>query len=322
MTPKFKKTVLLSGCILIASFSCNQYNASTTKKDLLDKSGIDITVRPQDDFFHYVNGTWIKNTEIPASEPAWGSFSILYENTTQILKSLLDSCTKLNALKGSNEQKVGDLYASAMDSAAIEQKGITPLKGDLERIAAIQTSKDVLHEVAIQYNMNVSSLISFYASQDDKNSNEIVAHFDQGGLGLPNKDYYVLEDSSSTNIRDGYVNYIATMFQLQGNDSALAHEKAIGVLNIETALAKASKSPVERRDAIANYNKMTLAELNKQTPGINWSEFINSLGIKQDTVLVGQPAFYKALDRLLQSITINDWKNYLNFHLLIIIHLT
>ncbi|MEO6329554.1 MAG: M13 family metallopeptidase [Ginsengibacter sp.] len=307
-------TLLLQGYFIAALFSCNQYKADTAENDLLDKTGIDSTVHPQDDFFNYVNGTWIKNTEIPASESAWGSGSIVHQNTTQLLKSLLDSCARLNASKGSNEQKVGDLYASAMDSAAIEQKGITPLKADLERIAALKTAKDVLQEVAAEYEMNLSPLISFYANQDDKNSNEIVAHFDQGGLGLPNKDYYIKQDSATINIRNAYIKYIANIFHLAGDDSIVAHNEAAAVMKIENALAEASRSPVELRDPEANYHKINTAVLSKQTPNINWPEFMNSLGVKQDTILVGQPAFYNSLGRLLQSVNVNDWKNYLRFH--------
>src|SRR5947199_6851333 len=134
MKPKFTQAVILFiGCCVITFYSCNQFKGASSQADLLDTKGIDSSVRPQDDFFHYVNGTWIKNTEIPASESAWGAGSILYQNTTQNLKNLLDSCAKLNASKGTNEQKVGDFYASAMDSSAIEQKGITPLQQDLQR---------------------------------------------------------------------------------------------------------------------------------------------------------------------------------------------
>lgn len=315
MNLRSKRTALLFyGFVFLFIFSCNQSKNESAQKDLLDKTGIDSAVRPQDDFFHYVNGTWIKNTEIPASEATWGAFPILYQNTTQILKSLLDSCSKLNAHKGSIEQKTGDFFASAMDSLAIEQKGIQPLKADLERIAAIQTQKDILHEVAMEYDMGLYTLITFYATQDDKNSNEIVAHFDQGGLGLPNKDYYFKTDSATGKIRNAYVQYVANIFHLAGDDSSVAKEKASGVMKIEIELAKASKKPVELRDPLANYHKISLTELNRQTPNINWQEFTGLLNIKQDTVLMGQPEFYKSLSSLLQSVNINDWKNYLRFH--------
>src|SRR5438105_515849 len=218
MKPILNNTVvLLTGYLALISFSCNQKNSATASGNLLDKTGMDSTVRPQDDFFNYVNGGWIKHTEIPASESSWGAGAILYQNTTQNLKNLLDSCTKLNARKGSNEQKVGDFYAGAMDSAAIEQKGFSPLQTDMQRITTIQSVKDVLHEVATEYNTGAGTLFSFYANQDDKNSEKVVAHFDQGGLGLPNKDYYTKKDSSTLSIRNAYLRYVAKIFALAGD---------------------------------------------------------------------------------------------------------
>src|SRR6185312_15815391 len=194
-------------CFTLLFVSCNQ-SGSASANNLLDLKGMDSTVRPQDDFFHYVNGGWIKKTEIPASEATWGAGAILYQNTTQNLKNLIDSCAKLNADKGTNEQKVGDFYASAMDSAGIEKKGFAPLAADMQRITSIQSLKDILHEVGLEYNLGISALVNFYANQDDKNSEQVVAHFDQGGLGLPNKDYYTKKDSATISIRNAYLNYI------------------------------------------------------------------------------------------------------------------
>ncbi len=153
LTLKKAITLVLPVCLSIISFSCNQSNTNTAEKDLLDKSGMDTSIRPQDDFFHYVNGGWIKKTKIPASEAGWGSFVILQQNTQKELKSILDSCEASNAPKGSNAQKVGDFYASAMDSSTIEQKGLSPLQPDLKRIDAIKTPKDVLQEMATEYGM-------------------------------------------------------------------------------------------------------------------------------------------------------------------------
>lgn len=295
------------------SFSCNQKTASA-HAGLLDTLGMDKTVRPQDDFFDYVNGGWIKKTEIPASESAWGAGAILYQNTQQNIKDLLDSCAKLNAPKGSNEQKVGDFYASAMDSAGIEQKGFSPLQADMQRIAAITSANDVLNEVATEYNMGVGTMFSFYANQDDKNSDRIVAHFDQGGLRLPNKDYYTKKDSATVNIRNAYVKYITKIFALAGGDSLTAQKEAASVMKIEYAMANASKTPVELRDPEANYHKITVKEISSKAPNLNWTVLLNSLGVKQDTVFVGQPAFYTALSGLLKSVPVADWKNYLRFH--------
>jgi putative endopeptidase len=310
-------STLVTICMLLLSAmissSCNQ-KKSVEANNLLDTIGIDKTVRPQDDFFNYVNGDWIKKTEIPASESSWGTGAILYQNTQQNLKNLLDSCAKLNASKGSNEQKVGDFYASAMDSATIEQKGFSPLQNDMQRIAAITSVNDILNEVAEEYNIGLSPLFSFYANQDDKNSEQMVAHFDQGGLGLPNKDYYTKKDSATVSIRNAYVQYIIKIFTLGGDDAAIAQKEAASVMNIENAMANASKTPVELRDPESNYHKISVTEISAKAPNLNWTILLDSLGVKQDTVFVGQPAFYTALSGLLKSIPVNDWKNYLRFH--------
>jgi len=299
-------------CFVVFLFSCGQ-NKSASEAKLLDQLGMDSTVRPQDDFFLYVNGGWIKKTEIPASEATWGAGAILYQNTTKNLENLIDSCAKLNAAKGTNEQKVGDFYASAMDSAGIEKKAFSPLQADMQRIASLQSPKDILHEVALEYNIGVGALINFYANQDDKNSEQVVAHFDQGGLGLPNKDYYTKKDSATINIRNAYLDYIAKIFTLSG-DNATAKQSAASVMKIENALAMASKTPVELRDPEANYHRVSIADLEKQAPNLGWRELLDQLGVKQDTVLVGQPGFYTALSGLLQSASVPDWKNYLRFH--------
>jgi putative endopeptidase len=311
--PTIAAMCLLLSSVMISS-SCNQQTSTTETASSLDTTGVDKTVRPQDDFFNYVNGSWIKKTEIPASESSWGAGAILYQNTQQNIKNLLDSCAKLNAAKGSNEQKVGDFYASAMDSASIEQKGFSPLQTDMQRINAIASPENILHEVATEYNISIGTMFSFYANQDDKNSERIVAHFDQGGLGLPNKDYYTKKDSATVNIRNAYVKYIAKTFTLAGDDSVNAQKEAASVMKIENAMADASKTPVELRDPEANYHKLSIAELSSKAPNLNWTVLMDSLGVKQDTVLVGQPEFYTALNGLLKSVPVSDWKNYLRFH--------
>ena len=163
----------------------------------------------------------------------------MVQNTTLNLKNLLDSCAKLNAENGSNEQKVGDFYASAMDSNAIEQKGFTPLLSDMQRIGAINSLKDILGEVAIEYNMGLSPLFYLYAKEDDKNSQQMVAHFDEVGLGMPHQDYYSLKDASIVKIREGYIHYIVKLFTLAGDDSIFAQKEAASVMKIEYALANA-----------------------------------------------------------------------------------
>jgi|SRR5690242_14701008 len=327
MKISLKKTipVFLSIALLII-FSCNQKPATKGQSDLLDYSGFDSTVRPQEDFYHYVNGGWIKRATIPASKASWGSIAILQQKTLNKLKSLLDSCAASYAAKGSNAQKVGDFYASSMDSVAIEQKGLSPLKQDLKRIAGIKTQKEVLQEMVTEYMVMIPStwpplwppfyLIHLTVDADARNSAETVAYFNQGGLGLPNKEYYTRKDSATQKVRAAYTKYITQIFMLAGDSSSDATEKAASVMKIEDALANASKKPVEMRDPYTNYHKMPVATLNAQEPNINWSWLLSIMGIKADSVVVAQPAYYAALNKMLQSVPAGDWKNYLLFHYL------
>jgi putative endopeptidase len=304
--------IVIIGAIV---YSCKTKNETETK-DPIDLSARDTTVRPQDNFFLYANGNWIKNTTIPASQPAWGAIFSLGDKSVQRMHEILDSVSKLtNAAKGSIEQLTGDLYASAMDSANIEKSGSAPLKPDLDRIAAIKDLPGIIDETVLEYSTGHNPFFSFSASADDKNSAMCVAHFYQGGLGLPNKDYYFKQDSSIKKIRDAYEAYMKKIFTLIGDDSSTAGKAAAEVLAFETALAKVSKSPVELRDPVANYHKLTIHDLDKLTPGLNWESLLAKMKIKQDTVIAGQPEFYTGLDKALHSTPVNTLKNYLRFHL-------
>lgn len=309
-------TLLAAGVAAVLLYGCTSGSGTAKTGSYLDLSGMDSAVKPNDNFFLYANGTWLKNTEIPASKTGWGSFYIVRDNALHQMKEILDSCMNLkDPKKGSIEQQIGDLYASGMDSSAVEQAGIQPLKAELDRISAIKDPQGILDEIAEEYNNGDGALFSFYGSPDDKNSMWQMAHFDQGGLGLPNRDYYFKADDNSKKIRDAYLQYVSKILTLSGTDSASAAKKAAGIMTLETALAKASKSPVELRDPEANYHKLTLAELDKMTPNFNWTNLLAKLNVKQDTVLVGQPDFYKGVSSLLKSTPLNVWKDYLQYHL-------
>jgi putative endopeptidase len=306
----------LTAIMLIGCKSSTTDNTTSNGK-FLDLSGIDTTVTPGQNFFSYANGNWVNHTEIPASKTGWGSFYIVRDHSLYNMRTLLDSCANLkDEKKGSLSQLIGDLYTSGMDSETIEKAGISPLNPDLTRIGNIKDANGVLNEVAYEYAHGGNTLISFYGSPDDKNSGWQVAHFDQGGIGLPNRDYYFKTDSNSENIRQAYVKYIAQLFVLAGSDSIAATAKAKGIMELETRLAKASKSPVDLRDPQANYHKLTLVNLDKITPGIQWKDFTSKLTIHVDTVLVGQPDFYHAVALELKATPVNTWKDYLQFHLI------
>lgn len=296
-------------------FGCKPGNKEA-HKDALDLSGHDTTTSPAANFFQYANGEWVKKTEIPASKTGWGSFYVVNDNALHQMKAILDSCSELqNPEKGSVAQQIGDLYASAMDSATIEKMGLTPLQADLDRIAAIKNVSDILAEITTEYTNGDGALFSFYVSPDDKNSNVERPHFDQGGLGLPNRDYYFKTDSISKHIRDAYHQYVAKILSLSG-DSTSATKDAEAIIALETKLASASKAPVELRDPEANYHLFTLDEMSKTAPGIDWQHVLNALHVNEDTLQVGQPEFYKAVSGLLKNTPIEVWKNYLAFHLI------
>jgi putative endopeptidase len=307
--------LLAAATAMTGMYSCQSNPKAAGYKEALDLSGHDTTVSPAENFFEYANGNWIKNTKIPASKTGWGSFYVVRDHALDNMKTVLDSCKALkDPKKGSIGQQTGDLYASALDSAAIEQAGLTPLKGDLAKIAAIRDAKDVLNVVTEGYQNGHSALFSFYVSPDDKNSNVERPHFDQGGLGMPNKNYYSKQDANSKKIRDAYHQYVTTILSLSG-DSASAENDANAVIALESKLADASKTPVELRDPQANYHLITAAEISKTAPGLDWQDLLKQLKVKEDTLQVGQPEFYKAVSQLLQNTPMQVWKNYLTFHL-------
>ncbi|MBC6988434.1 M13 family metallopeptidase [Hymenobacter sp. BT491] len=284
----------------------------------IDVANIDTSVSPCDDFFHYSSGNWLKKDQIPASETGWGSFNELIDRNTAVMHDILNDVANqaTTAAKGSNTQKVGDYYASAMDSMAIEKAGITPLKPELARIDAIKDLKGLQTALARQQMLSTGSVLNMGVGQDEKNSTQYAVQFRQGGLGLPDRDYYLKDDARSKAIRAAYVTYITNTFKLMGESEATAAKEAAAIMRIETRLAKASKTRVELRDPYANYNKMTVAELQKQFPNLGIPTLLaqTNLGAAKE-VIVGQPAFLKEANAMLKTEPLNDWKTYMRWHL-------
>jgi putative endopeptidase len=315
------KSLVISGVALCALASCQQKHeggdAQTgEKRKFIDLANMDTTIRPGDDFFMYANGGWLKNNPIPGTETRWGSFNELQEFNYKALHELLDQAAKANGKAGSAEQKVGDFYLSGMDSATIDKAGITPLKADLDRIAAITDAQGVLNEVAYEHTVGLNPLFSFYIGPDDKNVEKMLPQVFQGGLGLPDRDYYFETDDRSKKIRAAYMDHLKKMFVLAGDDEATATKNAATVFALETKLAGASMTRVEMRDPYKVYNKFDLAQLDKTT-GMNWNAVAEKMEIKgQDTLLVGQPNFFKTVGGLLKSTPVEDWKTYLRWNLI------
>ncbi len=314
MNYKHLPIFLLAGAMTL---SCDK--SKTTQTDaqtaFLDLSGLDTTINPADDFFKYMNGNWIKNTKIPDDQSGWGSFYTLGEENLKKTKAVLENAAASNASSGSLEQKIGDFYASGMDTVAIEKRESEPVKAGLAKIDAIKDYKGYLDFVSKNEDNRGGALFSFYVGTDDKNSSKNMVSFYQAGLGLPEKDYYFKTDASTLKIKNAYLKYIKTLFTLVGTDEKVATQNANDILAFETKLAKSHKSPVELRDPIKNYHKYAVSELSK-VYGMDWNKFLENMTIKTDTVLVGQPEYYTAMGKLLESTPIETLKNVEKFSLL------
>lgn len=314
------KVLLAFGLVVTGLYGCDSGKNNAFDKEVaqnaLDLSGRDTTVSPADNFFEYANGTWLENTEIPSSKTGWGSFYIVRDSALYKMKAVMDSLVQKDDLQeGSIEQQVAGLYKSIMDSVTIEEAGLEPIAESLDRIEGINSSDDIFPEIVREYKNGKGPLFSFYVGSDDKNSSIERVHLDQGGLGLPNKEYYLKEDDRSKDIRSAYEDYIATIMALSGSDKAEASGQARKIIDFETELAKASKTPVELRDPEANYHLMTVSELDEISSNPDWPQVIEQMDLGVDTVQVGQPDFYKKVSALIESAPLDVWKNYLRFHL-------
>ena len=316
---KFKNLIWIAMPAMLGT-ACKQSDGKSTEPGartvFFDKSGMDTTVRPGDDFFKYASGAWIKKTEIPASETGWGSFFTLYDDNQKNLHSILDEIIKKDHDKGSNEQKIGDLYQSGMDTLAIEKLGYEPVKPLLAKINAVKDSKQLLSLAADGFKDGDGFLFGFYVAPDDRNSSKNMAQFAQAGLGLPNRDYYFNSDEATKKIRAAYVTYITKLFTLSGTDQATAAKNAAAILKLETEIAKSHSTPVELRDPVKNYNKFAFADIQKQLPDIDLKDIFKRMEVNADTILVGQPKYYKALNTLLKTQPIEIWKTKLAFEAL------
>ncbi|MGV3508041.1 MAG: M13 family metallopeptidase [Sphingobacteriaceae bacterium] len=315
------RNLLLLALPVMLTAACAE-TSTNSKIDLpprtvfFDKSGMDTTVSPGENFFLYANGTWLKKTEIPASETGWGSFYTLHDDNIKNLKMILDEVSAQESDKGSIEQKVGDFYISGMDTTAIDKRGYKPIKPLLSQINSISNYKELLNFSADNFKDGNEFLFAFYIGPDDKISTKNAVNFQQTGLGLPNRDYYFNKDAATLNIRKEYLNYITKLFTLTGTDSATARKTAEEILKLETEIAKSHSTPVELRDPVKNYNKFAIADFQKQVPDIDLKTLMNGLELKTDTILVGQPNYYKSLANLLKTQPIELWKNKLKFEAL------
>ena len=308
---KFTLTILLAFLV----FSCakkeiNQPDPLVTNRDT--------TINPADDFFMYANGGWFKKNPIPNSENSNGIFRTINDTVNAQIKQICEKSAEIsNPVLGSNEQKIGDFYASGMDTLAIEKKGIAPLKPYFDKINSVTDTKTLVNTIGYLHTIGCAPAFSFYIGQDDKNSEKNALMLSQGGLGLGSRDYYFNTDKETENIRKEYVKHIQAIFELTGTDKSTAQKDASLVMKLETELAKNSRKLEALRDPQKNYNKFSIAQFKTQTPDIDWNSVMTSLLVKNpDSVIVGQPEFYVALNKMIKSYSVEDWKVYLKWDLI------
>lgn len=311
---KFRIILFLTVLVLSVSwFSC-----SKQVEPPLNPANMDLSVKPGDDFFQYANGTWIRNNPIPDEYSRYGAFEQLTEqNYKDLVKLLTDAAEDETAEEGSIKQKIGDFYKTGMDTVQIEELGITPLNADLERINNILTIVDVQREVAIMQTYGIFPLFRIFAYPDEKNSKMMIVQLSQGGLGLPDRDYYLDKDKRSTELREEYVKHIAMMLKLAGDPADEALKAADKIMALETRLAKASMTRLERRDPHATYNKMSLKKLSRLSRYYGWGTYFSLIGLPEPgDINVRQPDFFKEISRMMKDVTIGDWKLYLKWNLI------
>lgn len=309
------KKIIFAASVLFLS-ACSQKTIDKASDPIVNH--IDSSTTAGENFFLYANNNWFKNNPIPSTENSNGIFRTIQDTINSAVFAICQKAAAVkDAAEGSNEQKIGDFYSSGMDTLSIEKLGIQPLQEELNQIAAIKDLNGLVENMASLNKIGVSPLFNLFVGRDDKKSSEYAVSLYQGGLGLPDRDYYFNSDARTVNIRNEYQKHIANIFILAGENQNNASQKTKAVFQIETALAKASRKLADTRDPYKNYNKMSVAQVSKLSKNISFENILSIYGLnKVDSIIVGQPEFVSALGESLTKFTIADWQAYLTWNVI------
>src|SRR5438552_2207396 len=316
---------LMKSFLILIPFICATGLCAATEQQVqqspppIDPKNMDTSVKPSDDFFRYANGAWIKRTEIPPEYSRWGAFNELIERNNDALHVIAEqaSKTQVDPKLAPETQKVGDYYASGMDEKTIDALRTKPLAEEFQRIDAIKDRAALLKAIAHLHTIGVGAFFEFGSGQDAKDSSRDIAQAVQGGLGMPDRDYYTKQDADMKQKREKYVAHVTKTLTLLGEPAEKAADDAKKIMALETKLAEASRTRVQLRDPIKNYNKMGVRQLQDLTPDWKWSDYFNKINLLEPgDINVHQPEFFKAANNLFKSTPIDDWKAYLRWHLI------
>jgi putative endopeptidase len=311
--PHISATTLVLASLLPFA-GAQQPRPAQTHEPALDVTSMDRSIDPCVDFFKYSCGGWIKNNPIPPDQSSWDTYSKMQDENRVRLHEILEAASAPDPNRDAATQKIGDYYSSCIDEKKIDAKGAEPLQTELDRISAIQSKAEIAAAAAAMVHNGV--LFRLDSTQDFRDASQVIAEVDQGGLGLPDRDYYVKEDAKSVDLRKAYVAHVQKMFELLGDQADVAAAESQTVMRIETALAKGSMTRVERREPKNLDHKMTSAELEKISPEFQWQVYFAEVGLPSLASLnVASPNFFKAMNEELEKESLPDWKIYLRWHL-------
>ncbi len=310
--------IVLGFLLIVTSFSFSQSNSSNRPSPGFSIDNIDKTIDPCVDFYQYACGNWIKDSEIPADQSQWGSFTELHDRNLEIERGILEKAAAGGTSRNAIDQKIGDLYGSCMDEKAVDTEGIAPLKPELERVAAVKDKEALMTEIAHVHLVGPNPLFNFYSSSDMHNADQVIAYIDQGGLTLPDRDYYLKEDNAKMKeMRQHLVDYATQLFTLAGETPQQAGESAQTVLRIETALAQGSMDRTERRKPENRDHKMSRDQAVALGPNFYLNRYFTAVGAPAFTqVNVTNPEFFKKVNGTIESESLDSLKTYVSWHVL------